>query len=151
MAVDRFQLTIEAQTRGEQDIARLEAAVNRFSAAADKGAAKTKEMGASMEGAGETIRNAFQNPLQAAGEAVENLFARIGPAGAAMGTFTTAAAAAGAAVLMMAKNFGDLYEQQVGGNPMGFVTIDVVGTAKKGEVRFEAQRVLAIRGGFPRR
>lgn len=45
----------------------------------------------------------------------------------------------------------DLYEQQVGGNPMGFVTIDVVGAAKKGDVRFEAQRVLAIRGGFPRR
>ncbi len=45
----------------------------------------------------------------------------------------------------------DLYEQQVGGNPMGFVTIDVVGATKKGEIRFEAQRVLAIRGGFPRR
>jgi acyl dehydratase len=45
----------------------------------------------------------------------------------------------------------DLYEQQVGGNPMGFVTIDVVGAAKKGDIRFEAQRVLAIRGGFPRR
>lgn len=45
----------------------------------------------------------------------------------------------------------DLYEQQVGGNPMGFVTLDVVGTTKKGDVRFEAQRVLAIRGGFPRR
>lgn len=45
----------------------------------------------------------------------------------------------------------DLYEQQVGGNPMGFVTIDVTGITKKGEVRFEAQRVLAIRGGFPRR
>ena len=34
---------------------------------------------------------------------------------------------------------------------MGFVTIDVVGAAKKGDIRFEAQRVLAIRGGFPRR
>ncbi len=45
----------------------------------------------------------------------------------------------------------DLYEQQVGGNPMGFVTIDVVGAVKKGDVRFEAQRILAIRGGFPRR
>lgn len=45
----------------------------------------------------------------------------------------------------------DLYEQQVGGNPMGFVTIDVVGAGRKGDVRFEAQRVLAIRGGFPRR
>lgn len=49
----------------------------------------------------------------------------------------------------------DLYEQQVGGNPMGFAIIEVVGTltggAKKGNRAFEAQRVLAIRGGFPRR
>ena len=47
----------------------------------------------------------------------------------------------------------ELYEQQVGGNPMGFATIDVVGTeaGKKKNVVFEAQRVIAIRGGFPRR
>jgi hypothetical protein len=54
--------------------------------------------------------------------------------------------------LVVTTTLRDLYEQQVGGNPMGFVTIDVVGQSKKGaEVRFEAQRVLAIRGGFPRR
>jgi acyl dehydratase len=53
--------------------------------------------------------------------------------------------------LTITSTLRDLYEQQVGGNPMGFVTIDVTGTAKKGDVRFEAQRVLAIRGGFPRR
>ena len=51
---------------------------------------------------------------------------------------------------------GDLYEQQVGGNPMGFVAIDVVGTdalgkGRKKAVVFEAQRVIAVRGGFPRR
>jgi len=45
---------------------------------------------------------------------------------------------------------GDLYEQQVGGNPMGFVTIEVVGKLKRAK-KFEAQRVLAVRGGFPRR
>ena len=45
---------------------------------------------------------------------------------------------------------GDLYEQQVGGNPMGFVTIEVVGKIKRAK-KFEAQRVLAVRGGFPRR
>lgn len=45
----------------------------------------------------------------------------------------------------------DLYEQQVGGNPMGFALIDVIGTGKKGAPVFEAQRVLAVRGGFPRR
>jgi hypothetical protein len=53
--------------------------------------------------------------------------------------------------LVITTTLRDLYEQQVSGNPMGFVTIDVVGVTKKGEVRFEAQRVLAIRGGFPRR
>lgn len=46
----------------------------------------------------------------------------------------------------------DLYEQQGGGgNPMGFVVIDVVGTTKKNLIAFEVQRVLAVRGGFPRR
>lgn len=46
----------------------------------------------------------------------------------------------------------DLYEQQGGGgNPMGFVVIDVVGTAKRNVILFEVQRVLAVRGGFPRR
>ena len=45
---------------------------------------------------------------------------------------------------------GDLYEQQVGGNPMGFVAIDVVGKSGR-NVIFEAQRVIAVRGGFPRR
>lgn len=46
----------------------------------------------------------------------------------------------------------DVYEQQAGGNPMGFVLIDVVGAGKKSDdIRFEAQRTLVIRGGLPRR
>lgn len=46
----------------------------------------------------------------------------------------------------------DVYEQQASGNPMGFVVIDVVGSGKKADdVRFEAQRTLAVRGGLPRR
>jgi hypothetical protein len=47
---------------------------------------------------------------------------------------------------------GDLFEQAGGGgNPMGFVKIDVVGAGRKGVVFFEVQRQLAVRGGFPRR
>jgi hypothetical protein len=46
----------------------------------------------------------------------------------------------------------DVYEQQASGNPMGFVVIDVIGTGRKADdVRFEAQRTLAVRGGLPRR
>jgi len=46
---------------------------------------------------------------------------------------------------------GDLYEQQVSGNPMGFAIINVTGTTPKDAVAFESQRVVAVRGGFPRR
>jgi hypothetical protein len=46
---------------------------------------------------------------------------------------------------------GDLYEQQVSGNPMGFAIINVIGTTPKDAVAFESQRVVAVRGGFPRR
>ena len=45
----------------------------------------------------------------------------------------------------------DLYEQQVGGNPMGFAIIEVIGEGKRSARVFEAERVLAVRGGFPRR
>ncbi|MCP4504486.1 MAG: MaoC family dehydratase [Deltaproteobacteria bacterium] len=45
----------------------------------------------------------------------------------------------------------EVYEQQVGGNPIGFCTVDVIGTNKKRAVLFEAQRTIAVRGGFPRR
>ena len=46
----------------------------------------------------------------------------------------------------------DVFEQQGGGgNPMGFVNIDVVGTGKRNVVHFEVQRQIAVRGGFPRR
>jgi acyl dehydratase len=54
--------------------------------------------------------------------------------------------------LQVTTTIQDLYEQQGGGgNPMGFVAIEVVGVGKKGVVSFEVQRVLAVRGGFPRR
>ena len=45
----------------------------------------------------------------------------------------------------------NVFEQQVGGNPMGFAEIEVLGTGKRKVIVFEAERVLAIRGGFPRR
>ncbi len=45
----------------------------------------------------------------------------------------------------------NLFEQQVGGNPMGFAEIEVLGTGKRSAIVFEAERVVAIRGGFPRR
>jgi hypothetical protein len=54
--------------------------------------------------------------------------------------------------LIVTTSLRDVYEQQASGNPMGFVVIDVVGTGKKADdVRFEAQRTLAVRGGLPRR
>jgi acyl dehydratase len=53
--------------------------------------------------------------------------------------------------LRLTTRIRDLYEQQVSGNPMGFVNIECLGCNAKGDVVFESQRVLAVRGGFPRR
>ena len=123
MAVDRFQLTVEANTRGEQDLARMEGAINRFNATAEKTRAKSAEVGKSFQDAGSQISGAFADPVQAATGAIEGLFAKLGPTGAAMGAFTTASLAAGAGVLMLAKSFGDLYEQQANNSMRLGVTI----------------------------
>jgi len=112
MAVDRFQLQIEASTRGEQDLARMEAAVNRFSAAAEKSGAKTKSLGTDMAASGDKIRDAFANPMQAAGDAAQSLLGRLGPVGTAIGAVATAAIAAGTAVFGLAKSYADLYDQE---------------------------------------
>ena len=39
---DELLVRIEGATRGEQDVARLEAAINKFSAAAEKSSTKSK-------------------------------------------------------------------------------------------------------------
>lgn len=53
--------------------------------------------------------------------------------------------------LQLTTTIRDLYEQQVSGNPMGFVNIECIGSRPKGAIVFESQRILAVRGGFPRR
>lgn len=112
MAVDKFQLTVEASTRGEQDLARMEAAINRFNTTAEKSSTKTKALGTDMSGAGDKIKSAFADPMGAATEAAEGLLAKLGPMGIAVGVVATGAIAAGTAVLGLAKSFGDMYEQQ---------------------------------------
>lgn len=112
MAVDRFQLQIEASTRGEQDLARMEGAINRFNATAEKSRAKSAEVGQSFQNAGNQISNAFTNPMQAAGDAAQTLLTRLGPTGIAVSAIGAAAIAAGAGVFKLAKSFDELYEQQ---------------------------------------
>jgi hypothetical protein len=112
MAVDRFQLTVEAMTRGEQDLARLENAVNRFSAAADRAGKGSSSMGSSFEATGAKIKDALANPMGAAQQAVDGLLGKLGPLGGAIGATAAVAAATGVAIFSLAKSFGDLYEQQ---------------------------------------
>ena len=112
MAVDRFQLTVEATTRGEQDLARLESAINKFSVAAEKSEKRTKDFGVSAEAAGQKIREAFQNPLQTAGDSLTGLLNKLGPAGAGLTAVGAGAVAASAGIFALAKAFGELYEQQ---------------------------------------
>lgn len=109
MAANKFQLQVEASTRGEQDLARMEGAINRFNATAEKTRAKSAEVGQSLQNAGNAISNAFTNPVNAAGDAMTGLLGKLGPTGTAIGAIGAAAAAAGAGVFVLAKAFGDLY------------------------------------------
>lgn len=57
--------------------------------------------------------------------------------------------------LTVTTTISNIDEKLPNGNPVGFVTIDVVGAFtdanQQADVAFEVQRVWAIRGGFPRR
>ncbi|MEW5853905.1 MAG: MaoC family dehydratase N-terminal domain-containing protein [Myxococcota bacterium] len=54
-------------------------------------------------------------------------------------------------VLNVTSTLVDRYERATGSTNMGFVIIEDVGTNQKGKKVFLARRVLAVRGGFPRR
>lgn len=109
MAITRFGLTIEAQTRGEEQLRRLEQQINSLHGKSQKFA---KESGADFGDLGEKIREGIRNPMDAARDASEGLLQKLGPTGVALGVVGTAAAAAGAAVFTLAKSFADAYEQQ---------------------------------------
>lgn len=53
--------------------------------------------------------------------------------------------------LTIVSTLAERYERTTGSTTMGFLVIDDVGTNQRGKKVFAARRVLAVRGGFPRR
>ncbi|MBL4818138.1 MAG: MaoC family dehydratase N-terminal domain-containing protein [Deltaproteobacteria bacterium] len=52
--------------------------------------------------------------------------------------------------IMINTRIKDLYEQQAGEKPMGFVVVEVEGKDKSKKRLFTCERVYAVSGGFPR-
>lgn len=112
MAVDKFQLTVEAMTRGEGDLKRLEDAVNRFSLAADRAGKGSTAMSSSLQMSGQKIKDALANPLGAAESALDGITGKLGVFGSAASAAATVAVATSVGIFKLANAFGDLYEQQ---------------------------------------
>ena len=53
--------------------------------------------------------------------------------------------------LFITTTIKDVFQKIVGGNPMGFIRIEVAGEKQPGEIAFLLDRLLLIRGGLPNR
>ena len=53
--------------------------------------------------------------------------------------------------LLITTTVKDVFQKIVGGNPMGFIRIEVAGEKKPGQIVFLLDRLLLIRGGLPNR
>ena len=53
--------------------------------------------------------------------------------------------------LLVSTTIKEVFQKIVGGNPMGFIRIEVCGEKKPGQLAFLLNRLLLIRGGLPNR
>jgi hypothetical protein len=53
--------------------------------------------------------------------------------------------------LLVTTTIKEVFQKIVGGNPMGFIQIEVCGEKKSGQMAFLLHRLLLIRGGLPNR
>ncbi len=116
MPSERLSLLIESKTTGTAELQKLESQLKRVADIAESDAKKstdaTKRVGASFEGQAAQIRNAIQNPLNAATETAEKFALSYGKIGLVGVGITAGVTAAGAALFSLAKQAGALAEQQ---------------------------------------
>lgn len=111
---DRYSLIVESATRGEAELRRLSDSLNRISDAADKASARSSAAGraaaSSAQGIATSLREAIQNPLAAAGKAVEGFVVSAGKVGLVTGGIGTALGAIGLGALKLVHDVGDAAE-----------------------------------------
>jgi hypothetical protein len=85
MAVADLSLALNVQSSGTAEIDKLVSALNKYSDKVEQIKTQKAPDTAPWEKFGEGVRNAIQNPLQAAGNAAEGFLKAIGPIGAGLG------------------------------------------------------------------
>lgn len=113
-ASERLSLLIESRTTGEQDIARLEQAINKVVSASEKAGNSVGGIGATQSAQiqkfGELVKTSMVDPLGAVETAAAGAAGSLGPVGAGVLALIGTASAATAAFLSMATSVGDAAE-----------------------------------------
>jgi hypothetical protein len=108
MAVADLSLALNVQSSGTAEIDKLISALNKYSDKIDQIRNQKPPETAPWEKFGQDVKNAIENPLQAAGTAAKGLLDKLGPVGTGMALFGGAAIAAGVATVNIARQMGDL-------------------------------------------
>jgi len=120
---DRFTGIIEAKTVGEADLQRFTQALEKTANALDKSGKSAESNSASFDKFASGVKNAIQNPLQAAGNAAEAFLQSLGPMGAGLAVAGTAALVAGKQIFDFVSVMGKAAEQQI--NAAGRIGVSV--------------------------
>jgi len=108
MAVADLSLALSVQSSGTAEIDKLISALNKYSDKIDQIRNQKPPEAAPWEKFGQDVKNAIENPLQAAGNAAKGLLDKLGPVGTGVALFGGAAIAAGVATVNIARQMGDL-------------------------------------------
>ena len=108
MAVADLSLALNVQSSGTAEIDKLISALNKYSDKIDQIRNQKPPEAAPWEKFGQDVKNAIENPLQAAGNAAKGLLDKLGPVGTGMALFGGAVIAAGAAAVTIAHQMGEL-------------------------------------------
>jgi hypothetical protein len=96
MAIADLSLALSVQSSGTAEIDKLISALNKYSDKIDQIRNQKPPEAAPWEKFGQDVKNAIENPLQAAGNAAKGLLDKLGPVGTGVALFGGAAIAAGA-------------------------------------------------------
>ena len=142
MAVADLSLALNVQSSGTAEIDKLISALNKYSDKVDQIRNQKPPEAAPWEKFGQDVKNAIENPLQAAGNAAKGLLDKLGPVGTGVALFGGAAIAAGVATVNIARQMGDLgLSIQNTALRMGLSTKEVGQFTYRGQARRRGHRL----------
>ncbi|MDR3740840.1 MAG: hypothetical protein P4L40_17630, partial [Terracidiphilus sp.] len=108
MAIADLSLALSVQSSGTAEVDKLISALNKYYDKVEDLRKQKPPDKSEWERFGEGVKNAIQNPLQAAGDAAKGLLDKIGPVGGALAAAAGAFTVAGVAAFNVAQHMGEL-------------------------------------------